>query len=85
MYTRITSFLIRTEIVNDSINGFAVKPVEEKIVGVIGGLGPEATVDLMRRVIEANPAKDDADHIRMIVDNNPKIPSRCDPRRLWPE
>jgi aspartate racemase len=53
-----------------------VKPVEEKIVGVIGGLGPEATVDLMRRVIEATPARDDADHIRMIVDNNPKIPSR---------
>jgi len=53
-----------------------VKPVEEKIVGVIGGLGPEATVDLMRRVIEATPAGDDADHIRMIVDNNPKIPSR---------
>ena len=53
-----------------------MKSVEEKIVGVIGGLGPEATVDLMRRVIEATPAKDDADHIRMIVDNNPKIPSR---------
>lgn len=33
-------------------------------------------MDLMRRVIEATPAKDDADHIRMIVDNNPKIPSR---------
>lgn len=53
-----------------------MKPVEEKIVGVIGGLGPGATVDLMRRVIAATPAKDDADHIRMIVDNNPKIPSR---------
>ena len=53
-----------------------MKLVEEKIVGVIGGLGPEATVDLMRRVIEATPAKDDTDHIRMIVDNNPKIPSR---------
>ena len=33
-------------------------------------------MDLMRRIIEATPAKDDADHIRMIVDNNPKIPSR---------
>ena len=53
-----------------------MKPVEEKTVGVIGGLGPDATVDLMRRVIEATPAKDEADHIRMIVDNNPKIPSR---------
>jgi len=48
----------------------------DKIVGVIGGMGPEATVDLMRRVIQATPAKDDIDHIRMIVDNNPKVPSR---------
>ena len=39
-------------------------------------MGPDATVDLMRRVIEATPAGDDIDHIRMIVDNNPKIPSR---------
>ena len=48
----------------------------DKIVGVIGGMGPEATVDLMRRVIRATPAQDDIDHIRMIVDNNPKVPSR---------
>jgi aspartate racemase len=48
----------------------------DKIVGVIGGMGPEATVDLMRRVIKATPAHDDSDHIRMIVDNNPKVPSR---------
>ncbi len=47
-----------------------------KIVGVIGGMGPEATVDLMQRVIDATPAHDDADHIRMLVDNNPKVPSR---------
>lgn len=48
----------------------------EPVVGVIGGMGPEATVELMRRVIAATPAADDADHIHMIVDNNPKIPSR---------
>lgn len=46
------------------------------IVGIIGGMGPEATVDLMARVIAATPAQDDADHIHMIVDCNPKIPSR---------
>lgn len=46
------------------------------IVGIIGGMGPEATVDLMRRVIAATPAKDDADHIHMLVDNNPAVPSR---------
>lgn len=49
---------------------------KEKIVGIIGGMGPEATVDMMSRVIRATPATDDIDHIRMLVDNNPKIPSR---------
>lgn len=48
----------------------------EKIAGILGGMGPEATVDLMNRVIRATPAKDDVDHIRMVVDNNPKVPSR---------
>jgi aspartate racemase len=39
-------------------------------------MGPEATVDLMARIIKATPARDDVDHIRMLVDNNPKVPSR---------
>ncbi len=50
--------------------------MSEKIVGIIGGMGPEATLDLMARIIRATPALDDCDHIRMIVDNNPKVPSR---------
>ncbi len=50
--------------------------MSEKIVGIIGGMGPEATVDLMQRVIEATTVEDDADHIHMLVDNNPKVPSR---------
>lgn len=48
----------------------------EKVVGILGGMGPEATVDLMRRLIRLTPALDDIDHIRCIVDNNPKVPSR---------
>jgi len=52
------------------------QPHSSKTVGIIGGMGPEATVDLMRRVIDATPASDDADHIRLLVDNNPKVPSR---------
>ncbi|MFO7913246.1 MAG: amino acid racemase [Desulfotignum sp.] len=50
--------------------------IREKIVGIIGGMGPEATVDLMQRIIRLTPATDDMDHIRCIVDNNPKVPSR---------
>ena len=49
---------------------------KEKTVGILGGMGPEATVDLMQRIIRLTPALDDADHIRCIVDNNPKVPSR---------
>ena len=48
----------------------------EKVVGIIGGMGPEATVDFMRRVIARTPARDDKDHLHILVDNNPKIPSR---------
>lgn len=48
----------------------------EKTVGVIGGMGPEATVDFLRRLVARTPARDDADHLHVLVDNNPKIPSR---------
>lgn len=50
--------------------------MRQKIVGIIGGMGPEATVDFMTRIIKGTPAIDDCDHIHMLVDNNPKIPSR---------
>ena len=48
----------------------------EKIVGILGGMGPEATVDLLHRIIVHTKAHDDIDHVRCIVDNNPKVPSR---------
>jgi len=47
-----------------------------RVVGIIGGMGPEATVDLMRRVLAKTAAHDDQDHIHLIVESNPKIPSR---------
>jgi aspartate racemase len=47
-----------------------------RVVGIIGGMGPEATVDLMRRVVAKTPATDDQDHVHLIVESNPKIPSR---------
>jgi aspartate racemase len=39
-------------------------------------MGPEATVALMQRVIACVPARDDADHVPLIVDQNPQVPSR---------
>lgn len=51
-------------------------PTMHRVVGIIGGMGPEATLDLMRRVLAKTPAHDDQDHIHLIVESNPKIPSR---------
>lgn len=48
----------------------------DKTVGVLGGMGPEATLEFMRRVLKTTVAEDDADHLRLLVDNNPKVPSR---------
>jgi aspartate racemase len=49
---------------------------QDKIVGVLGGMGPDATVDFMAKVIAATPADGDQDHIRMLVDHNPTVPNR---------
>jgi aspartate racemase len=51
-------------------------PSPHPVVGVLGGMGPAATIDLMRRVMAATPAGDDADHVHLLVDQNPKVPSR---------
>jgi len=48
----------------------------DKVVGIIGGMGPDATVDFMSRVLRATPANADQDHVRMVVEHNPRIPSR---------
>lgn len=45
-------------------------------VGILGGMGPEATVLLMQRLIAAVPAADDAGHVPLIVDQNTAVPSR---------
>ena len=47
-----------------------------RIVGILGGMGPEATVLLMQKVINSVDAKDDGHHIPMIVYQNTQVPSR---------
>lgn len=50
--------------------------MNEKIIGIVGGMGPEATLDLYGEVLRATPAQKDQDHLRVIIDSNPKIPDR---------
>jgi aspartate racemase len=48
----------------------------EKVIGIIGGMGPEATIDLFRKIVKATPARTDQEHLRILIDCNPKIPDR---------
>jgi len=50
--------------------------MKEGIVGILGGMGPEATVDLFQKIINNTEARRDQDHLRVLIDNNPKIPER---------
>ena len=50
--------------------------MSQKIIGILGGMGPEATLDLFQKIIKFSPAGKDQDHFRIIIDNNPKIPDR---------
>lgn len=47
-----------------------------KTVGILGGMGPEATILLMQKVMAAVPARDDSDHVPLLVHQNPQVPSR---------
>jgi len=47
-----------------------------RVLGVIGGMGPAATVAFLARVQALTPADGDADHIRVVMDLNPQVPDR---------
>ena len=52
--------------------------MSEKILGILGGLGPLATVYFMDLIVKMTEAKKDQDHISMIVLNHAAIPDRTD-------
>lgn len=45
-------------------------------VGVLGGMGPAATVDFMDKLIKATGAEKEQDNLRLLVDCNPHVPDR---------
>lgn len=47
-----------------------------KKIGIVGGMGPLATVDLFRMLVERTKSASDAGHIRIFIDDNPQIPDR---------
>lgn len=55
-----------------------VNRMNEITLGVLGGLGPLATVYFMDMVVKLTDAKRDQEHISMVVLNHPSIPDRTD-------
>lgn len=45
-------------------------------LGLIGGLGPAATVDLYDKIVKATPAKNDQEHFKVVIEQNPQIDDR---------
>jgi aspartate racemase len=45
-------------------------------LGLLGGMGPAATLDFLTKLQAFTPANSDQDHIRVIADINPKVPDR---------
>ncbi len=53
-----------------------VEPKKCFKIGLVGGLGPAATVDLYDKIVKASPAKTDQKHFKVVVEQNPQIPDR---------
>ncbi|MCK9443923.1 MAG: amino acid racemase [Tissierellaceae bacterium] len=47
-------------------------------LGILGGMGPQATCQLFQRIIKLTNAENDQDHIHTIIDSNTKIPDRTE-------
>lgn len=47
-----------------------------RVTGILGGMGPEATILLQQRLLKTVDARDDADHLPLLIDMNPQVPSR---------
>ena len=48
----------------------------EKVLGILGGMGPMATADLFTKITALTKASCDNDHLRVLIDSNAKIPDR---------
>ena len=48
----------------------------KKVLGIMGGMGPMATVDLFGKIVSQTRASRDQDHIHIIVDDDANIPDR---------
>jgi len=46
------------------------------MIGILGGMGPYATIAFYKKVLDLTEAEKDSEHFHIWIDNNTKIPSR---------
>jgi aspartate racemase len=49
-----------------------------KTIGILGGMGPEATEHMFGLIIRNTKVLEDQDHIHVIINSNPKVPHRTE-------
>ncbi len=54
-------------------------PDGPRLLGVLGGMGPLATAQFLRRLVELTPAARERDHVPTVVWSCPQIPDRVAP------
>ena len=50
--------------------------MQEHVIGILGGMGPEATLNCFAKIIQNTPVSSDQEHLRVVISNNPKVPDR---------
>jgi aspartate racemase len=52
--------------------------MRKKAVGVLGGMGTAATADLFNQIVHLTPARNDQDHLHILINNDPEVPDRTE-------
>ena len=50
----------------------------KKTIGIVGGMGPEATAYLFLKIVRSTPAVMDQEHLHVLIDSDPSVPDRTD-------
>ena len=63
-----------------AVGGVGIKgaPASRGVVGILGGMGPEATADFYLKLVHATPASRDQEHLRVLIWSDPTIPDRTE-------
>jgi aspartate racemase len=52
------------------------EPEPAKLLGILGGMGPLATVQFFHMLLEETGATEDEQHVPVLIYSRPQIPSR---------